>query len=414
MPDEPRYARKVITISALDSPNVAYGLRQKELGFRPTGRTPNGDPIVPGVLRYDEYIHRLQTWDKARIEIGVYGRFYEGADQLLYPPDWLDNAHEFHARISQPGYTRPLRRWLGIDVGEGGDETVWTIIDRLGVLYEQGERTPDTSVIPKRTRDLMRMYRVHAHDVGFDRGGGKTHADALRQLGFAVRTVAFGARPGYAQWDEADENGDPDPVVARHLLELRAIYKNRRAQMYWEASSLFDPARSIAPGLATEAGEVPPTPDDAYSRGRLASADGFGLPPDLLQLRKQLAAMPKLRYDNGEERAWLPPKNKKDSDSPTRTLTEILGCSPDRADAFVIAAHLMIGAELEAGPAVILASDITNRVFHNGNKRPLPPGETVGPYEGVRFAKAGEPIVLDTSFLHANAHTNGNGKNGKH
>ena len=52
MPDEPRYARKVITISALDSPNVAYGLRQKELGHKPTGRDHRtGDPIVPGVLR---------------------------------------------------------------------------------------------------------------------------------------------------------------------------------------------------------------------------------------------------------------------------------------------------------------------------------------------------------------------------
>ncbi len=413
MPDEPRYARKVITISALDSPNVAYGLRQKELGHKATGRDHRtGDPIVPGVLRYDEYVHRLQTWDKARIEIGVYGRFYEGADQLLYPPDWLDNAHEFHAIISQPRYQRPFRRFLGIDVGEGGDETVWTVVDRLGIIHEEGERTPDTSVIPKRTRELMRLYRIHAYDTAFDRGGGKTHADALRQLGFAVRTVAFGASPGYAQWDDVDENGDPDPAVARHLLELKSVFKNRRAQLYWEGSALFNPARCIAPGLATPEGEVPPLPDDADYRGRLASPDGFGLPPDLLELRRQLAPVPKLR--DGEGKGWLPPKKKNKDTSTERSLTDILGCSPDRADAFVIAAHLMIGAELEAGPAIILAADIRDRTLHTG-KRPLPPGEKVGDYDNVRFVKAGEPIVLDTrQILGELAHANGNGKNGKH
>lgn len=62
--------------------------------------------------------------------------------------------------------------------------------------------------------------------------------------------------------------------------------------------------------------------------------EGFGLPEEYYELRRQLAVFP-LRYD-GEGRLWLPPKNKKKPDSDEECLVELLGCSPDEADAVVL------------------------------------------------------------------------------
>jgi hypothetical protein len=69
---------------------------------------------------------------------------------------------------------------------------------------------------------------------------------------------------------------------------------------------------------------------------------GFALPAEYAELRRQLAPIP-LTYD-GEGRLELLPKNRRHGEEPTRrkTLTELIGCSPDEADALVLAVHAML------------------------------------------------------------------------
>src|SRR5260370_41122549 len=68
----------------------------------------------------------------------------------------------------------------------------------------------------------------------------------------------------------------------------------------------------------------------------------FGLPAQYSELRRQLAVMPKETDEEG--RAMMPPKNRKPGQDETKrkTLVEILGCSPDQADALVLAVHGML------------------------------------------------------------------------
>ena len=59
--------------------------------------------------------------------------------------------------------------------------------------------------------------------------------------------------------------------------------------------------------------------------------------PARKSLREQLTPIP-LQYDE-EGRMWLLHKNKRDQDDERPTLTELIGHSPDEADAFVLAVY---------------------------------------------------------------------------
>lgn len=303
------YFRRVIRISAEDSPNVQLARAQQAAGIEPTG-----ERVVPGVLTWDEYRQRLATWDEVRQCIGLRGEFWTGREALLFPPAWLDHAAALarglvgHRRVAEA---------VGIDTAEGGDRTAMAAVDRLGLIELVSKRTPDTSVIRGEAIGFGRRHGVPPERWVFDAGGGgKEHADYLRADGCDVQTVGFG------------EACLPEIHLGMRLLgeridnrEERAAWDKRRAQMYAELSALLDP--SAGPGWAIAEGE--------------------------LELRRQLAPMPRL-YD-GEGRLWLPPKSRKDPNSKVRTLREILGCSPDEADAVVLAVHGMVheGVVMSAG-----------------------------------------------------------------
>ena len=89
-----RYYRKIIKIRAEDSPNVRLALEQQRLGIIPTNEI-----LVPGVLTWTECCKRRATWDAIRQCIGLDAEFYEGAELLLFPPEWLNRAEQLAARI---------------------------------------------------------------------------------------------------------------------------------------------------------------------------------------------------------------------------------------------------------------------------------------------------------------------------
>jgi hypothetical protein len=299
------YAVKVIRVRAEDSPNVRRGLYLAAEGL---STAPEYADVLPGVLTYAEYLYRRATLDAARASVGLDGLFYEGPELKLFPAAWL--AHSCRLYDSLGDRRRGGARGMGVDPGEGGAETALYVVDDRGVLDRLAERTPDTSVIEGLVTDMARRNAVPAYRVCVDRGGGgKQIADRLRSRGLAVRTVAFG------------EAASAEPRRWRALFgtrvdeqERRYEYRNRRAQLYGELSELCDP------------------------RG-----GGFALPPADVELLRQLDVMPKA-YDE-EGRLWLPPKGKRDDKDTRRTITDMLGCSPDRADALALAAHGLLARE---------------------------------------------------------------------
>lgn len=305
--DSSRFYRRVIRIKATDSPNVRRARHLLKLNPK-IDRLELLDKaeLVPGVIGYDLYEKRRNLWDKVRQCIGLDGEFYEGAESLLYPPEWLNRAEIIAAELNQTVKNRKAVS-LGVDPGEGGAKTVWTIVDHLGMIEQISKVTPDTSEIPNTTIALINEYSLEHNQVIFDRGGGgRQHADYLRRKGYNVRTVAFG------------ETVVPDLVriytVGRRLKEKQAsreeryVYKNRRAQMYGILRyDLLDPLNE----------------------------DGFGIPAKYVELRRQLSILP-LTYD-GEGRLYLPPKAKRNPASTEKTIIDLVGHSPDEADSLVLA-----------------------------------------------------------------------------
>lgn len=312
-----RYYRKVIHICAEDSPNVRLGLLQERQGTRPTHEL-----LTPGVLSYDDYKKRRATWDKVRQCIGLDGRFYKGSELLLFPKDWLDLSHELWTGLR---HKKRVATGIGIDPAEGGDRTAMAAVDEYGLIELISKKTPDTNKVATEAVAFIKYHNVSPDRVCFDRGGGgKEHADRLRAMGYPVRTVAFGEAISLDP-----RRGLYPTETRRDTKEERYTYVNRRAQMYGDMSELFDP--SIGPGFALP--------------------DGFE-GPQYAELRRQLAPLPKL-YD-GESRLYLPPKNKKNPDSKEITLKDMLGCSPDEADAVALACH----ARLHKGKVIVIAGAV--------------------------------------------------------
>ena len=293
------YFRKVIHIQAADSPNVLFARAQIEAGKKVTN-----EEIVPGLVSYEGYLERDRDWDNIKKCIALYGKFYKGLENLMFPPVWLNRAEEVAITSTKVG-----RKVLGIDPGEGGADTCWVVITKSGIIELISKKTPDTTEIGEVTLYLLHKYSIKPEDVLFDRGGGgKQIADQLRKKGYKVRTVAFG------------ESVNPEKKVGTTPLSIRKsqeeehyIYKNRRAEMYHLTRLVIDPSES----------EV-----------------GFGIPKEYVELRRQLAPVP-LIYDE-EGRIKLPPKNKRDRNSTQETMIDLIGCSPDQSDALVLAVYGLV------------------------------------------------------------------------
>lgn len=290
--------RKVIRIRAEDSPNVRLALAEIAAGLEPSGRV-----LIPGVKQYWEYAVNRRDWDAHQQCVSLDADWYQGQEILMYPPEWLNRA-ERRARELEGVKRSPAA--IGVDTGEGSADTSLAVVDELGLVELESRKTPDTSEIPGWVLAFARKHSVPPQKVMFDRGGGGyEHACTLRKQGYDVRTVAFGSTI------VADKKmrGVVSPLKERvSKEEEKYAYKNRRAEMYHML--------------------------------RLRLQDGFGLPHEYTELRRQLAPVP-LWYDE-EGRIYLPPKQPKPGDDEDKlTMVKLLGCSPDQSDALVLAVYGM-------------------------------------------------------------------------
>lgn len=304
MSDKRRYYRKVIRIRGQDSPNVQYAQLISAAG----GKPPN--VILPGVLPWADYVKRRTTWDKVRQCIGLDAQFWKGKDVLLYPPDWLNRAEI--AAVSAPSGKRHAQG-IGIDPAEGGDKTTMAAVDKYGLIELDSKLTPDTNDVFLYALEFIKRHGLE-HDpdrVCFDRGGGgKQHADRLRDKGIEVRTVPFGgavALPPQRHTILYTQKAE--------VAEERFVYSSMRSQLYGDLRLMIDP--SVRDPV-------------------------WGIPAAYDELRRQMALIP-LKYDE-EGRLKVPKKRKKNKDDKETTLEDIIGHSPDELDAVALAVHGMITA----------------------------------------------------------------------
>ena len=299
-PERPgKLEQRVIRIDGLQSPNVVAGM-----AWRAKGETGPVPEVVPGVLSYHEYQRGDRNWDEAKKCVRLHGRFYEGGELSLFRPDWLDAAEDIWRDLQK--VKRGPVFWLGVDVAAGGrDLNCWVVTDHLGVAeIDPRKSQEDTTVIQKITLQIMAKYDIAPRRVCFDKGaGGGQHVDYMRQAGCQVRAVNFGA-------------GAQD----------KKAYVNRRVEMYCLLARAFDPVR-----WAHETMKL----DDGQIVDRRAWASCFALPPDDHLLRQELAVLP-IQYEK-DGRQSLPSKR------PTGKkvkgaiyLEDLLGRSPDRADALAL------------------------------------------------------------------------------
>lgn len=332
----PRYFRRVIRISAEDSPNVALALAQVA-----AGETPTNEVVTPGVLTWDEYKKRRKTWDKIRQCIGLDGRFWEGGELLMFPPQWLNRAERLYVFLK--GRHR-IPRGMGIDPGEGSSNTAFAIVDELGLIDLVSIQTPDTDEIITLTLDLIHKYKLDPQRVLLDRGGGgKQHADRLRKMGYQVKTIGFGEPPSVQL-----KRGKTFFNEKVDVQERRYAYFNRRAEMYGELRILLDPSGDDRDYDSEAAWQ-----ETAEHRGRIVGdIRGFALNPEFSKLREQLAPIP-LMYKEGRLKMLPKHRDPGKEHSHERTLVDIIGYSPDEADALVLAIHAMQMANTQSVAGVI-------------------------------------------------------------
>ncbi len=328
------YDVKIIKIPASKSPNVRLALEEERLGLPISRRI-----IVPGCLDIDDYRYRLKTYDPVKLSAGIHAEFYEGEEVKLFPGAWLQMCKEVAETLRECLYERSSRRAIGIDTAEGGDNTVWTVVDHLGVIEQVSKKTRNTSIIKGRTIAMIKKYDVNPSDVLFDRGGGgKEHADYIRDAGYPVRSVGFGESP-----TSADENlvGWTAPEDKENLKEQKYAYKNKRAQLYGVLREMINPDRSMTSLKMFRDEESDLSEEIKALRG--VKNGVFGIPAKYEEIFRQLAPLP-LLYD-GEGRMYLPPKDSNTPQSKGVTIKKLIGCSPDETDSLALAVFALVFQE---------------------------------------------------------------------
>ena len=239
--------------------------------------------------------------------------FSAASGKPMFPVEWLLRAERIAKELGgKPRHAEAI----GIDPAEGGDKTAMCAVDKYGIIELVSKPTPDTNVIPAEAIAFGRKHRVPPEKWVFDRGGGgKEHADRMRADGFPVQTVAFGETPSI----------DPrhGKTLVRERMDIkedRGAYTNRRSEMYSDLRQLLDPAGGLVVG-----------------KQLIGGPQGWGIPVECKALKEQLSPIPLLRDHEGKLK--LPPKNKRSAESTELSLVELIGHSPDEADATVLAIH---------------------------------------------------------------------------
>jgi hypothetical protein len=316
---QPVYLRKVHHVDGRDSPNVRLAMRCKAEG-KPVPKKPT----IPGILSYEQYVERDATLAPSDKRPRLHGLFNDETTCKIFPASWLDLAQKIyrHLKAGEPDRKESLRRWLhwwgypfglGVDCAMGGaDLSAWAVFGRFGVVHVEVADTPNTRKIMGNTIRLMRRFKIRSQYVAFDRAIGKGIADEMREKGRDVNDVGFG--------EAAYEKGK---------------YANMRAELHAELAKAMQRMvdDNSQPTMKTK--RLLETPRNKWRKKWRLSWPSVALPENA-DLRQELFVLPSGVDSKGRLR--LPPKEptSRSRGNSEVTVKEMLGRSPDRADAVVL------------------------------------------------------------------------------
>lgn len=270
-------------------------------------------PKIPGQTCYDEFMALLHDSDPLIRNVYALGKFPDqDPDKQVILPEWLVEPIRFWRRWNQlwlraSQANHPLARKLlngilpvegfGLDVAASryGDTSVLAVGGRYGIRAIHECQFSDTQQTMWWILETALVYGIDlkqgAVPIAIDWGGGYGNAvgDPLKKLNVHVIEV------------HGNATSDVDSQK----------YANKRAELYGEAGRRLDPA-----------GDFRMMP--------------FGL-PDNDRLKAELVAPTKIYSGHDGEKYYITPKGRRGADENFmgKTLREILGRSPDRADAVV-------------------------------------------------------------------------------
>jgi hypothetical protein len=200
---------------------------------------------------------------------------------------------------------------LGVDCAMGGgDLSAWAVYGKYGVVDVEVLDTPNTRRIKGHTLKLMRQWRIRPEWVAFDRAIGGVIADEMREEGRDVHDVGFGRKPF-----------EPDKYASMKVELYGELARAMRKMVDDEGK----PTAKIKRLLDTPVHEWP------------KSWRCVALPPDAM-LREELFILP--QCEDGKGRLCLPPKSRGSKNGlGGESLKDMLGRSPDRSDAAVLAKY---------------------------------------------------------------------------
>ncbi|QDT94734.1 hypothetical protein V144x_01650 [Gimesia aquarii] len=320
---------RCITISGWDCTNVKQKCLEQPVspigGIKIAGTFyPHGAPIskehfkqcqqiIPGQTCYDEFIALLNDSDPLIRNVYALGKFPDqDPNKQIILPEWLvaptkfwNRWHHLWIRANQDRHQLALKllervlpvEGFGLDVAASryGDTSVLAVGGRNGIRAIHECQFSDT-------QQTMWWVLETALSYGID----------LKQ-GHVPIAIDWGGGYGNAV-------GDPLKRLNVHVIEVHGNttsnlnpqkYANKRAELYGEAGRRLDPA-----------GDFRMIP--------------FSL-PDNQTLRAELIAPIKIYSGHDGEKYYITPKDRRGADENYmgKTLREILGRSPDRADAVV-------------------------------------------------------------------------------
>lgn len=260
-----------------------------------------GRIVIDGLLTREEYEERRRTWTRERQMVGLDAVFPSEDEMQLFP-----------ARLLQAATSRRVEEghevFIGVDPGEGVSRTALAVVNRTGLIELIARHTADTSDIVGLVKNVAKRHGVTPENVWFDRGGGgKQIVDLLCKQGWGCNSVGFG------------EPASPVRFWAGSGRAEATSFVNRRAQMYCVLRQYVE--------------------------------SGFAIGAQYTELLRQLSKIP-LSWD-AEGRYKIPPKRAKSGPS----LIEMIGNSPDEADALAVAVwgmHVVLEGEGEEVAGAIM------------------------------------------------------------
>ena len=271
-----------VSISAYDTPNFThYGITEKEIAdgtYKKLMSDKDSKLPLPKLVTPDWVADKYKRWgpDSMLYKTRVLGEFDEAGTDALIPLAWIEAAVERNAEI-QPVLSDIVS--IGCDVAEFGRDTSEVFVKRGRKILEPYSYTK--LPIMQLVGHLVLLYNQHqASSIKIDTIGVGTGVEGrLDEMNIPTFRVNVSEAPG----------GDSETEKAKFV--------NKRAQLYWSLRGQLDPS----------------------------NPESIGLPNDEELIEELVSTKFKV---NSAGKIQIIPKDE---------IKQIIGRSPDKADALMIA-----------------------------------------------------------------------------